>query len=455
MIFTELFLNVAQESLIKTKDINDLYRILNMVLTKLDKSVKMIVYDYNGMIHYQNRKDIRLDNIKTFKNYFEVDLSYEEETMSLGIVFNDEFHFDEQDINKFNGYLVYFKEIFSLLKKINKLEKDNFEILKLYRFLEYIGMSLDITTLRKAVVSGLYEMLDPGSVSLITIDTDTKNILVLSKIKKEGEIGEFNININDIEEYRRESEDEFTVLARWVNEFWASVREEENKDFNIQVIELGDRKFGYLSVISKEGYIFSKDDERLIKAASRQVAVSLANAMLYIQSITDTLTYLYLRRYFIDRLRIEMHRAERYSHRLTLLMVDLDHFKPANDEYGHRAGDRILSKIGSIIKNGLRDIDIPCRYGGEEFALLLPETDSIGGRAVAERLRRKVEETEFDIGDNKKIKITISIGVATYPDDATNMELFIERADKMLYKAKKQGRNQVCCAFEERSSVYL
>jgi diguanylate cyclase (GGDEF)-like protein len=159
----------------------------------------------------------------------------------------------------------------------------------------------------------------------------------------------------------------------------------------------------------------------------------------------DGLTELYNHRSFHTLLEQEITRAKRYEHAISLLMIDIDHFKKYNDANGHPAGDMALKKLAWLLKHNIRGHDIIARYGGEEFALLVPEKGKQEALTVANRLKRIVEETKFDReyvlpGGN----FSISIGVASYPIDAQNKNELIEFADQALYQAKMKGRNRVC-----------
>ena len=158
----------------------------------------------------------------------------------------------------------------------------------------------------------------------------------------------------------------------------------------------------------------------------------------------DELTGLYNRRYCMEALEHEQDRAKRYHTPLTLCMIDLDHFKNVNDSHGHLAGDVVLTDVGKLFNDSARQTDIACRYGGEEFVLILPHTDEKGARVFCERLCKKVARHEFE-WEETSIKMTISIGVAQYDDveDLSPANL-VERADKALYRAKEEGRNRVC-----------
>lgn len=159
-------------------------------------------------------------------------------------------------------------------------------------------------------------------------------------------------------------------------------------------------------------------------------------------STTDGLTGLYNRRHLDETLAVEVERSRRYNNPLSILMFDVDHFKRFNDDYGHDQGDRVLRALALAMQDLLRKVDVPCRYGGEEFLAILPGTALAGAQIVAERLRSIIEEMEVD-----GLHVTISIGVAALPEIAVDdANSFIEAADQALYAAKRAGRNQVVAA---------
>lgn len=160
-------------------------------------------------------------------------------------------------------------------------------------------------------------------------------------------------------------------------------------------------------------------------------------------SLTDALTGLHNRRQFDLALESESRRAGRYHHPLTLLMIDIDHFKPVNDEYGHPVGDVVLRELAQIFISALRETDCICRYGGEEFAIILPETDSATAQPIAERIRQSVEANDFKVLGSSPIGITISVGCASIHRQVINPQRLLDRADKCLYAAKNEGRNRV------------
>lgn len=157
----------------------------------------------------------------------------------------------------------------------------------------------------------------------------------------------------------------------------------------------------------------------------------------------DSLTNLYNHRTFYSLLKDEIARTQRFKRPVSLLILDIDHFKRVNDTHGHQAGDAIIKGLSDLQVKQARAVDRVCRYGGEEFMVILPETDATMAMQIAERLRAAVERQPFDIGGGKMVRITVSIGVATYPQQANALEELVKAADVALYAAKEGGRNRV------------
>jgi diguanylate cyclase (GGDEF)-like protein len=164
------------------------------------------------------------------------------------------------------------------------------------------------------------------------------------------------------------------------------------------------------------------------------------------QAHLDYLTGLSNRRHFMEQAEVELSRAVRYDITLSILMLDIDHFKRVNDTYGHQSGDTVLRILARVCQEVLRNFDIIGRLGGEEFAVILPETDIEQTLEVAERLREVIADTEVSLPDGGKTHFTVSIGVSTLSDKNSNIDSLLNQADKALYKAKESGRNMVCVA---------
>lgn len=202
---------------------------------------------------------------------------------------------------------------------------------------------------------------------------------------------------------------------------------------------------GLFVMLSGEKDFIDTFQMELLKVMCNQASTSIANANLHAEieklATTDGLTGLFNHRSFQEKLSAELKRQSRFTGPLSLMLTDIDFFKKINDTYGHPAGDLVLKGVSKIIRETVRDIDIPARYGGEEFAVILPGADSEGAKKIAERLRKTIMNASFP-SEGATIKVTISIGIATSPHDAKNKEELIERADQALYHAKHHGRNQ-------------
>lgn len=197
---------------------------------------------------------------------------------------------------------------------------------------------------------------------------------------------------------------------------------------------------GVINVTNKKSEAgFVADDIEMLSAVADQAAVSISKARLWEMAVNDSLTGLHVRRYFMVRLQEEVSRTERYDKTLSVVMADLDCFKAVNDTFGHTAGDKVLKAVGEYLHASIRDVDSVGRYGGEEFVLLLPETDKAAASGLAERLRKGIAALEV----GHLPKTTISMGVATFPEDGRTAEELLQKADAALYAAKEKGRNHV------------
>ncbi len=204
---------------------------------------------------------------------------------------------------------------------------------------------------------------------------------------------------------------------------------------------IGEELIGVLDVESPEINGFTPDDIRLLDTLSAQIAIALDNARLYEEakrlSLTDPLTTLGNRRSLDMFIEAEIKRAERYRRPFALLMIDFDNFKAYNDKFGHTSGDYVLQKFSQILKRTIRDVDFLGRYGGDEFVVILPETDANFALLVAERMRKKIEMEDLDP------KVTLSIGIAMFPKDSRDKQGLINLADRACYEAKQMGGNRV------------
>ncbi len=209
----------------------------------------------------------------------------------------------------------------------------------------------------------------------------------------------------------------------------------------------------------QSGSIYNQADIDILEALAGQAAIALEKAKLYTEAVTDSQTQLYYHRYFLRRLAEEMDRARRYSHYLSLVLIDIDKMSKINNVYGHEEGDRIITEIAALIKNSIRLTDVAARFSGQEFVLILPETREEGAYNVAQRIkenvsrvveiaehiRREVEKQKISLASGGKLDITVSVGVSNFNglDGHITAEMIIEMAKKALLKAKKMGGNRV------------
>ncbi|MFD1252202.1 Response regulator PleD [Devosia equisanguinis] len=160
-------------------------------------------------------------------------------------------------------------------------------------------------------------------------------------------------------------------------------------------------------------------------------------------AVTDELTGLYNRRYFDRHLNVMLGKAQAQERDMALMILDIDHFKSVNDNYGHDIGDAVLREFSARLKRNIRGVDLACRFGGEEFVVLMPDTDWSNAEVVAERVRQAIAERPFDVGLPRPLSITVSVGVSLNESLTDTPEMLIKRADVALYRAKREGRNRV------------
>ncbi len=209
----------------------------------------------------------------------------------------------------------------------------------------------------------------------------------------------------------------------------------------------GNKAFGCIVLLSQKPFNLGRDQVELLHSAVKHLSLALRNARLFdelrVKAQHDGLTGLHNRAHFETRLKEEHSRHQRYDHELSIMLMDLDHFKDINDTYGHAAGDMVLKEVGGLLDKSLRSTDYAARYGGEEFVVILPETDENHAWAIAERLRLQIARHRFR-HDSQNLKLTASMGIASVkPGFFTSPDALLRNADEALYRAKANGRNIV------------
>ena len=208
------------------------------------------------------------------------------------------------------------------------------------------------------------------------------------------------------------------------------------------------RVIGVVKLVNRlPGDAFSPADQSLVTLLMEPAAIALENAILFKKmeqlSITDDLTGLHNVRYLNSFLYREIKRSRRYRLPVSVIFLDMDGFKTVNDRFGHLAGSQTLVEVGQLLRETVREIDMVARYGGDEFVVVLPQTDPAGAMVIAERIREQIEETTFLGGIGLKLHLTASLGVASFPDQGQSRDELIHQADAAMYRVKESGKNGV------------
>ncbi|MFQ5668942.1 MAG: diguanylate cyclase [Acidobacteriota bacterium] len=212
------------------------------------------------------------------------------------------------------------------------------------------------------------------------------------------------------------------------------------------------RAIGVVKLVNRlPGEAFSPADQSLVTLLMEPAAIALENAVLFKKmeqlSVTDDLTGLYNVRYLNGFLYREIKRSRRYRLPFGVIFLDMDGFKTVNDRFGHLAGSQTLTEVGRLLQQIVREIDMVARYGGDEFVILLPQTDPAGSRVIAERIRKRIEESTFLHGMGLGVRLTASLGVASFPGDGRTRDELIHKADAAMYRVKDSGKNGVLAAW--------
>lgn len=331
------------------------------------------------------------------------------------------------------------QEIESNLEKEKRLQ----QVLSLYEISKEMSACLafeDILNIFSSMLKKSFRFL----FCRIVILKDSKNIESVYHIETGQRVGKVAVNSFD-----KELVDIALATRKAI-----SVSAEENEEFlrRLSLIRSFDNLISLPLFVEDaiKGILYIENIPRThfenFTILSTQFAIQFQKVFLYktVQemSITDSLTEVATRRYFLERLSEEIRRSMRHKSNLSLLMLDIDHFKETNDKFGHLVGDVVLREVAVILKSNLREIDVIGRYGGEEFSILLTGIDREGAFQVAERIRENIESAIFKAYD-ELVTSTVSIGISVFPEDGVDMEALIESADKALYKAKESGRNRV------------
>jgi len=355
---------------------------------------------------------------------------------------------------------IYSTLVIEKLRK-NVSESGN-ELTSLYDYIQKLESNMDSEKIIKHLLSTLVSTI-PSDMISITLNNPETNESTIKATNIENEhlenktfsnhnslIGLVNqgdkslsfIDISDRSKFRTvfDREIDFTVNVKNLKStiIFPIVNQDETSENNNEVL-------GAVFISRKKKIEFNDEHKNLanilIQQASKAITYSSNLKRISELAIKDGLSGLYNHRHFKEMLSNFVARALRYSEDLSVVIIDIDSFKMINDDHGHQAGDTIISETGVLIANSIREIDIAARYGGDEFAIVLPKTNESGALFVAEKIVKKIESSK--ILNSDKINITLSIGISSFPKNAMTQDSLIEKADIALYEAKSRGRNQI------------
>ena len=377
--------------------------------------------------------------------------------VTIGSRHNDQ-PFDDADryfLQQLSAHAVVCLNTCRLYERRQKEKEDLDKTIQNLSLLYSIGKAMnyisDLKNLLQFILSQAIEVTsaEKGSLMLYDLETDQLNIRVLAGM--EDTAFQEKVNNNEIECRSFKPGEGIAgrvymtaqpIVVNNIKEDNVFIDSEKSYVHSIVCIPMVvySDVIGVINVTNKRhGKDFTDEDVEMLKAVADQAAVAINKAQLWDMAVTDSLTGLYVRRYFMVKLHEELHRAQRYNNILSIVMADLDRFKNINDTYGHDAGDRVLKAIGKFLQQNVRDVDVVARYGGEEFVIMIPEAANDAAHILSERLRKNLAELKFE----NLPSVTVSLGIATFPQDGTDPEDLIKKADAAMYAAKRAGRDQV------------
>jgi len=371
---------------------------------------------------------------------------------SVWVVFLHEFFSQEVDEPEHEHYITRVNRVLQNVTK--KMRKQLYDLHNLFEVSINLTSILEPQQLIKSSILSLIGQLQTNQAIVFLPSKKDPNIIfpIYSKGFSKQQWKDFNLTLDDplFKEFDKKmiAINLYAVEEELLHEKWIKLM--ENGVTLVAPIIPKKQIKGLIAVGQKMNQeLFTRSEQEVFSLLAHFISVAFSNSILYQKmeqiSLTDELTGLYNYRYFKRRLDTELLRARRYGHFLSLILFDVDHFKNYNDIQGHPAGDTALRIIAKILRSSIRKSDIPVRYGGEEFCVILPEESIDGALKFAERLRKHVEAYPFrGEEDQPGGKLTISLGVANYPEDAQSSQSLIDKADTALYIAKGEGRNKTC-----------
>jgi len=334
-------------------------------------------------------------------------------------------------------------------------DRQSYELNIFHDVAKALTSSLDLDTILQTIMEKMAAYFEPATWSLLMLDETSEEFYYAAAVGKGCE------SINALTLTTGET------LARWVIEQGKPlIISDVNRDSRIQQssndnffpdgcsvvcmpIRTGGKMLGIIQLMNIDMEVYNRN-ELLLRTLADYAAIAIENARAVrrIQelSITDDCTGLYNARHLFTVLSEEVHRSARFGYEFSLLFLDLDHFKHVNDQYGHLIGSKLLGQVGQALRENLRLVDAAFRYGGDEFAILLPQTSKDAALFVTRRLMGVFHTKRWLAGEVPDVSLRASVGIASYPADATTPQAIVHRADEMMYQVKQAGRDNIAVA---------
>jgi len=331
-------------------------------------------------------------------------------------------------------------------------DRQSYELKIFHDVAKALTSSLDLDTILQTIMDKLAAYFEPAAWSLLMLDETSQEFYYAAAVGKDCE------SVNALSLKTGET------LARWVIEHGEPiVIADVSLDPRIQPrsndesfangcsvvcmpVRTGGKMLGIIQLVNSDMQVYTRN-EIVLKSLADYAAIAIENARAVkrIQelSITDDCTGLFNARHLFTVLSEEVQRSQRFGYEFSLLFLDLDHFKRINDQHGHLVGSKLLGQVGQTLRDNLRLVDSAFRYGGDEFAILLPQTSRDAALLVARRLMAVFHANQWLAGANSDAPLRASVGIAAYPVDATTPQTIVQRADEMMYQVKQAGRDNI------------
>ena len=329
-----------------------------------------------------------------------------------------------------------------------------------------LAETLDLDSVFTISIDEIQHIANPDFTAILLIDTDHRTIrnAQASGISIKHVLPDLQVLPREqtlikwvLDKEQKLAYHDLSALPKRPSIFSKGEKLKSTRSLLIMPLQSGKRLIGVVILGADRPQAFGQEYEEILQVITNQVAVCIENALIYEamerMAITDALTGLHNRRFFLERFN-EMHsRAERSDHRIALVLGDIDHFKRINDTYGHPVGDMVLKKVSAIFLNNVRKIDLAARFGGEEFILAFDGLDAGGATRKMNEIMDLIRAEKYTT-DNGSFSITMSFGIAVFPDDTRDAEAIITMSDEALYQAKRGGRNRLVLASESDGNVF-